>query len=74
METVLFLIGINFALRGGAEHKHLRRPGHNPQINFHIDSDGIKCLKFEEDARSKTNQGGMSSKFMRQRSSIVTQC
>ena len=64
METVLFLIGINSALRGGAEHKRLRRPGYDPQIVNHVDNDGHKCLKFTDDAQSRTNQGGgLTSKF-----------
>ena len=41
-ETVLFLIGINLALRGGEEHKKLRRPGFNPQITVSSDNDGIR--------------------------------
>ena len=44
LETVMFLLGINLALRGGEEHKRLRRPGFNPQINVGTDSEGIKCL------------------------------
>ena len=35
VETVLFLIGVNFALRGGDEHQRLRRPNCNPQIVNH---------------------------------------
>ena len=59
VETILFLIGVNFALRGGEEHKRLRQPGCNPQIVNHVDEDGFECLKFTEDLYSKTNQGGL---------------
>ena len=60
VETVLFLIGVNFALRGGEEHKRPRRPGCNLQIVNHVDEDGYECLKFTDDPYSKTNQGGLS--------------
>ena len=60
VKTVLFLIGVNFALRGGEVHKRLRRPNCNPQIVNHIDGDGFACLKFTDNLYSKTNQGGLS--------------
>ncbi len=58
-DTVLFLLGMNLALRGGEEHKKLRRPGFNPQITIGHNSDGMKCLIFDEDVCTKTNQGGL---------------
>ena len=61
LETVLFLIGINFALRGGDEHKCLRRPGCDSQISVEVDSDGVDCLVFRDDPYSKTNQGGLTT-------------
>ena len=57
VETVLFLIGVNFTLCGEEEHK---RHGFNPQIVNHIDDDGYECLKFTDNPYAKTNQGGLS--------------
>ena len=62
-DTVLFLIGINLALRGGKEHKKLRRPRFNPQIQVSTDNDGVKCLKYFADPKSKTNQGDLTGKL-----------
>ncbi len=59
--TVLYLIGLSFALRGGDEHRHLRCPGFNPQINVMTDEKGVKYLSYTEDLKSKTNQGGLAS-------------
>ena len=55
-DTVLFLLGINLALRCG-EHKNLCRPRFNPQIEESVDSDGFQCLVYTSDPLSKTNQG-----------------
>ena len=60
VETVLFLIAVNFALHGGKEHKRLRCPSFNPQIVNHIDGNGFECLKFTYDPYSKKNQDGLS--------------
>ena len=46
-------------MRGGTEIKHLRCPGFDPQLVSHVDEDGFSCLKFTEDTKSKTNQGGV---------------
>ena len=62
-ETLLFLIGINFALRGGEEHKTLHRPSFNPQIVVSTDTESIKCLKYTADVKNKTNQGGLINKY-----------
>ena len=45
-DTVMFLLGINLALRGGDEHYFLRRemPFKGSQITFERDSQDIKCL------------------------------
>ena len=61
-DTIMFLLGINLALRGEDEQKCLRRPGFNPQIKISKDSDGVKCLIYEKDPKHKTNQVGLSSK------------
>ena len=55
LKTVLFLIGVNFALHGGDEHKHLLRPGNNCQTVNNVDDDGFECLKFTDDPHSKKN-------------------
>ena len=62
-QTVLYLIGVNFALFGASEHKQLRRPGFGPQIMYTTDTDGVPCLVYNEDACSKTNQGGLCNKY-----------
>ena len=62
-DTMLFLIGVNLALRGGEEHKKLRRAGVDPQIQVSEDSDGVECLKYFADAKSKISQGGLTTKF-----------
>ena len=61
-DTVMFLLGINLALRGGEEQKHLRRPGFDPQITISKDGDGVRCLIYRQDPKHKTNQGGLSLK------------
>ena len=61
--TVMYLVGVNFSLRGGVKHKRLRRPRCNLQIVLHTHSDGHKCLKFTDNAQSKRNQGGLLWKF-----------
>ncbi len=56
--TVMYLLGINLALRGD-EHRRLRGPGHNPQIEVCKDTEGRKFLLYKEDYQTKTNQGGV---------------
>ncbi len=60
-DTIVYLLGLNFALRGGAEQRNLQRPGFNPQITVCKDSDSVKFLRYVEDSHSKTNQGGLNS-------------
>ncbi|XP_046374842.2 uncharacterized protein KIAA1958-like [Haliotis rufescens] len=58
VDTVLYLTGLHFALRGGREHTALRLFS-NPQITGpHTDDNGRKYLLYTEDA-SKTNHGGL---------------
>ena len=61
-DTVLFLLGINLALRAGDEHYFLRRdtPDRKSQISFERDSAGIRCLVYREDCVTKTNSGGLN--------------
>ena len=64
VKKLLYLIGVNFALRGGGdEHKKIHRPGCNPQIENHADEDGVECLRFTDDLQFKTNQGGLTRKL-----------
>ncbi len=63
--TVMYLIGLTFALRGGKEHCALRNPYFNPQIMVKTsDKSGMKYLLYTEDVVSKTNQGGLSGRKM----------
>ncbi len=56
--TLVYLLGISFALRGGDEHWRLRCLKFDPQINVMVDEKGVKFLSFTEDLKMKTNQGG----------------
>ena len=59
--TVMYLIGLTFALRGGKEHRALRNPYFDPQIVIKIsEKSGMKYLVYTEDTVSKMNQGGLS--------------
>ncbi len=61
-DTLLFLVGLTFALRGGKEHRALRAPGFDPQIIVKKNESGVKYLEYTEDFHSKTNQGGISDR------------
>ncbi len=61
--TVMYLISLTFALRGGKEHRTLRNPHFDPQIVVKIsEKTGLKYLVYTEDVVSKTNQGGLSGR------------
>ncbi len=61
--TVMYLIGLMFALRGGKEHRSLHNPHFNPQIVVKVsEKSGHKYLLYTEDMVSKTNQGGLSGR------------
>ena len=62
LNTVIYMTGMRFALRGGIEHNNLKRFGFNSQISFRRDSRNIDCLVYTEDAKQKTNQGGLVCK------------
>ena len=62
LKTVIYMIGLHCALRGGNEHSNLRCPGHNLQIKFERDTCGIERLVYHEDPLQKTNQGGLVCK------------
>ena len=69
--TVLFLLGINLALRAGDEHYYLRRemPDKKSQLSFENNQKGVRCLVFREDTCTKTNDGGLGQ--MRKERKIV---
>ena len=58
---VLYLLGINLALRGGDEHYALRRPGGctPSQLSFETNTLSQKCLVYHEDTVTKTNRGDL---------------
>ena len=61
--TVLFLLGMNLALRAGDENYDLRRNCQMKpsQLSFRKNSEGVKCLVYTEDITTKTNDGGLRS-------------
>ena len=60
--TVLFLIGLNVGLRAGDEHYNLRRdsPELASQFSFQRNDKGERCLVYQEDTTTKTNDGGLN--------------
>lgn len=74
LHTVMYLLGLNLALHGGDEHRKLRAPGHNSQLEILKDSEGKKFIKFTEDVVSKTNQGGLSIKVSQPKVLTVYGC
>ena len=44
LNTVIYMVGLYFALQGGVEHQHLRRPGFKSQIEIVTDDRGWKGL------------------------------
>ena len=61
--TVLFLIGVNCGIRAGDEHYDLRRDGptKKSQFKFERNEKGVRCIVYNEDTTTKTNDGGISS-------------
>ena len=62
LDTLLFQLGLHFALRAGQEHRNLRI-GENSQITICSELDGTKYLRYKEDV-SKTNRGGLQHKHL----------
>ncbi|XP_067653181.1 uncharacterized protein KIAA1958-like [Haliotis asinina] len=59
LDTVLYLTGLHFALRGGKEHRTLRMSAKPQIMGPHTDGNGRKFLLYTEDV-SKTNLGGLT--------------
>ena len=62
-DTVVFLLGLNLALRAGDEHYYLRRNSEEKasQLSFRCNDEGVRCLVYQEDSITKTNDGGLAS-------------
>ncbi|KAK6175979.1 hypothetical protein SNE40_014351 [Patella caerulea] len=61
LDTIFYLTGLHFSLRGGQEHRSLRLFD-NPQITGpHMDSNEKRFLLYKEEV-SKTNSGGLKSR------------
>lgn len=60
LDTLLFQLGLHFALQSGQEHRHLRI-GTNSQISISMEASGTRYLKYKEDF-SKTNRCGLQHK------------
>lgn len=61
LRTVLYLLGINLALRAGQEHHALRSIGRDSQLSFGV-RNGQRIMIYKEDPGTKTNQGGLRHK------------
>ena len=57
LDTLLYLFGLNFALRAGREHRNLRT-GPLSQIKIYTSPSGRRYLEYTEDV-SKSNTGGL---------------
>ena len=56
-DTLVYVFGIQFALRTGQEHRNLRSK--NSQLSLQVDEVGSEYLQYVED-NSKTNNGGLA--------------
>ncbi len=61
-DTIMYLVGLTFALCGGREQRALRCPGFKPQILVQRNDNGVEFLEYCEDLHTKTNQGGLTSR------------
>jgi len=68
MNTVLYLLGVQFALRSREEHRSLRF-GDDSQLTLGFE-DGVEFLKYREDC-SKTRHGGIQDRFRQPKEVIV---
>ena len=65
--TLVWVLGLNFALRAGQEHRYLRMK--NSQLSVGIDEDGKQYLEYKEDI-SKTNSGGLNARAHLKRKTV----
>ncbi|CAC5423579.1 unnamed protein product [Mytilus coruscus] len=70
LNTLVYLIGLNFALRGGQEHRDLKG-GNSAQFQIN-EKNGSKCLIYTE-AKSKADQGGIKHKNVKRKSVVAYQ-
>ena len=61
---MVWVLGLNFALRAGQEHRNLRMK--NSQLSVAIDEDGKQYLEYKEDV-SKTNSGGLAHAHLKRK-------
>ena len=65
LDTLVYLFGIHFSLRGGNEHRRLRAV--NSQIIKGVDKEtGLQYLEYREDV-SKTNAGGIKDRKLKRK-------
>ena len=64
LRTTFYLIGLNFGMRAGDEHRKLS----STNFSFHTDSEGREYLLYS-DGVSKTKQGGLKHRKLTPRSS-----
>ena len=62
VDTLIYMFGLHFALRGGKEQRQLRFK--NSQVTLNVDGDGRKYLVYAEDI-SKCSQGGLKHRKIR---------
>ncbi|XP_067656395.1 uncharacterized protein [Haliotis asinina] len=70
IDTLVYLIGLNCALRAGDEHRNLR-VGPNSQFYLTNMENGCKTLRYTEDV-SKTNRGGLKHRRMEKKSISIS--
>lgn len=63
-DTLQWLCGFHFALRGGVELRSLRFDtlDRESQLRVVLDEEGTVCLRYREDPQNKTDQGGLNKK------------
>jgi len=62
LDTLIYVLGLNFALRAGQEHRNLRT-GPNSQIQILKAENGRRYIQYNEDV-SKCNSGGLHNRKM----------
>ena len=72
LNTMVYLIGLHFALRAEQEHRNLRF-GEESQISLKQDASGRRYLQYTEDV-SKTNPGGLQHRKVSAKCTRVYEC